>query len=121
MLGASEVAGLLTTVLRGLPSGVALILEVGGEVPFISRPMAGAPRDGERVTELLLDGQQRLTALWRALTDNYTDRTFFLYFEDDPNDEGKKVPTVFGQSRWERGGRRYPIWADSLAQLIWGP
>src|SRR5262245_35544763 len=37
--GHLEVAGLLTTVLRGLPSGATLILEVGDELPFISRTM----------------------------------------------------------------------------------
>jgi len=32
-----EVAGLLTTVLRGLPSGATLILQVGDEQKFMSR------------------------------------------------------------------------------------
>ena len=63
--GHGEVAGLLTTVLRGLPSGAALILEVGDEEKFISRIMVDAPSQ-EKVTEQPLDGQQRLTALWRS-------------------------------------------------------
>jgi hypothetical protein len=77
----SDVSGLLTTVLRGLPSGATLILEVGGEEPFISRPIVGAPVSTERVTEHLLDGQQRLTALWRSLNDHYEDRTYLVYFD----------------------------------------
>lgn len=39
--------------------------------PFISRTVVGAPESSEQVDEHLLDGQQRLTALWRSLTDNY--------------------------------------------------
>jgi len=67
--GQGEVSGLLTTVLRGLPSGATLILEVGDEEKFKSRTMVDAPESGEKVTEQLLDGQQRLTALWRSLHD----------------------------------------------------
>ena len=73
--GHGEVSGLLTTVLRGLPSGAALILEVGDEVKFFSRAMVDAPDSGEMVNEQLLDGQQRLTALWRSLHDKYEDHT----------------------------------------------
>lgn len=110
--GPNEVAGLMTTVLRGLPGGATLILEVGDKLPFVSRTMVDAPADGERITELLLDGQQRLTALWRSLNDTFADRTYFVEFEDDPHQPGQKQPSVFGQSRWVRDGRRYPIWAD---------
>ena len=58
--GHKQVSGLLTTVLRGLPSGAALILEVGDKPKFESRPMAGAPESGERVVEQLLDGHDSL-------------------------------------------------------------
>ena len=47
--GHSEVSGLLTTVLRGLPSGAALILEVGDDEKFSSRTMVDAPDSGEKV------------------------------------------------------------------------
>jgi len=68
--GHGEVSGLLTTVLRGLPSGATLILEVGDEEKFKSRTMVDAPESGEKVTEQLLDGQQRLTALRRGRVKN---------------------------------------------------
>ncbi len=115
--GSNEVAGLLTTVLRGLPGGATLILEVGDNLPFVSRTMVDAPADGERITELLLDGQQRLTALWRSLNDTFSDRTYFVEFEDDPNQPGHKQASVFGQSRWVRESRRYPVWADDPKSL----
>ncbi len=107
-----EVAGLLTTVLRGLPSGATLILQVGDQEKFVSRTMEDAPESGERVSEQLLDGQQRLTALWRSLHDKYSDRTYLIGFEQDPGNEGEKLPYVYGQARWVKYGKRYPMWVD---------
>lgn len=100
--GHGEISGLLTTVLRGLPSGAALILEVGDEEKFVSRTMADAPESGGKVTEQLLDGQQRLTALWRSLNDKYLDRTYLVGFEEDPHDSNKQLPVVHGLARWEK-------------------
>lgn len=111
----NEVASLLETVLRGLPAGATLILEVGNEEPFQSRYLETAPPGVERVTEQLLDGQQRLTALWRSLHDNYPDRTCLMRWEDDP-DHGSRVPVVLSQARWERNGVRYPVWCDDAKQ-----
>lgn len=108
----SAVADLLTTVVRGLPSGTTLILEVGDAEKFISRTMIDAPQTGERVTEQLLDGQQRLTALWRSLNDKYPDRTFLVTYEEDPSNADKKQLLVYGQSRWSKNGVRYPVWVD---------
>lgn len=117
--GPNEVAGLLTTVLRGLPGGATLILEIGDELPFVSRTMVDAPEAGERITELLLDGQQRLTALWRALHDKYSDRTYLIRFEEDPHRPCQELPVVDGLSRWVREGRRFPLWADNPKE-VWG-
>lgn len=110
--GHGEVSGLLTTVLRGLPSGATLILEVGDEEKFKSRTMLDAPESGEKVTEQLLDGQQRLTALWRSLHDKYPDRSYLIGFEDDPSDAGTKLPYVYGQARWSKNSNRYPMWVE---------
>jgi len=110
--GHGEVSGLLTTVLRGLPSGAALTLEVGDEEKFKSRTMMDAPGSGEKVTEQLLDGQQRLTALWRSLHDKYPDRTYLIGFEEDPSDGDTKLPYVYGQARWSKNGNLYPMWVD---------
>ncbi|HWP02253.1 MAG TPA: DUF262 domain-containing protein [Gemmatimonadaceae bacterium] len=115
--GPREVANLLTTILRGLPAGATLILEVGDQLPFVHRAMVGAPTEGERITELLLDGQQRLTAIWRALTDDYPDHTYLVFFEDDEALGLTNVPTVYGQRRWSKNGQRFPQWADDPEQL----
>jgi hypothetical protein len=110
--GHSEVADLLTTVLRGLPAGASLILEVGVTEKFKSRSMTDAPETGERVTEQLLDGQQRLTALWRSLHDKYPDRTYLIGFTADEDSAENKLPVVWGQARWHKNGSLYPMWVD---------
>lgn len=107
--GHNTIISLVETVLRGLPAGAALVLAVGDEERFVSRPVVGAPDFDHKPTEHLLDGQQRITALWRSLHDGYDDRTYFAWFE--PSDAGD-VARVFGQSRWMHSGTRRPLWAD---------
>ncbi|WP_083918938.1 DUF262 domain-containing protein [Rudaea cellulosilytica] len=111
--GWSQVESLLNSVLRGLPAGAVLVLEVGKDQPFEWRPVASAPEDGENINEHLLDGQQRLTALWRALHDNYPDRSYFVSFDD--SDVGN---SIVSWGRWEKEGKRHPLWPDS-ANKVW--
>ena len=61
--GTREVTDLLQTVMDELPAGAALTLAAGNQSPFKYRTLQSAPEGPERVGELLLDGQQRLTAL----------------------------------------------------------
>ena len=111
--GHNEVANLLEVILRGLPVGAALILNVADEEKFESRPISGVDSGGPRCIEHLLDGQQRLTALWKSLHDLYEDRTYLVYFEADEEHDGRMVPRVHGIARWERNGSRYPLWIDN--------
>lgn len=74
--------------------------------------MIDAPESSEKVTEQLLDGQQRLTALWRSLNDRYPDRSYLIGFEDDPSNSSLKLPYVYGQARWIKNHTLYPIWVD---------
>jgi hypothetical protein len=115
--GHGEVGDLLEAVLRGLPAGATLVLEVGDRELFVSRPMPGAPAPSERVTEQLLDGQQRLTALWRSFHDDYEDRIYLVYFDVDEEHDGGEIPFVFGQARWSRDGRPFPLWADDPKEV----
>lgn len=113
----ANVTQMFNTIMRGLPIGATLVLEIGNEEPFISRPLKGAPATGERTTEHLLDGQQRLTALWRGLNNNYEDRTLFVYLNSD---EETKMPYYVGSiARWKKeGDKEYrPFWANSVAEL----
>ena len=109
-----HVANLLDTVLQELPAGALLVLEVGEEEQFVSRTMAGAPGDGGRIAEQLLDGQQRLTALWRSLTNDYGDRTYFVKVtsDDEDEDEFSGSPRAVSQGRWIRKDKLFPLWAD---------
>ncbi len=111
--GHQETTSLLETVVRGLPAGALLTLEVGDTIPFVCRPIVGAPDQGERITELLLDGQQRLTALWRSLTNDHQDRTFFVRIPDGV--WAFEDVEIVSWARYIKNGQRYPLWAESPA------
>ena len=110
-----RITSLLETISYNLPLGITLLLEVDEE-KFDSRYLATAPETGVRVNEHLLDGQQRLTSLWRSMNNNYEHETYFIYipeFDRDKNDglqNDDMMPHC--QGRWFKRGRKYPLWAD---------
>lgn len=66
-----RIRSLIVTILRGHPMGVIMALETGGEnVRFKPRPVTGATNipQGTEPELLLLDGQQRMTLMFQALT-----------------------------------------------------
>jgi hypothetical protein len=71
------VADLLVSVARRWPIGTLLLLE--GPQDFAVRPLAEAP-ELNNVDLLLLDGQQRMTALYRALGDHAGDEVYYVDF-----------------------------------------
>lgn len=113
--GPREVTDLLQTVIEELPAGAALILGVGDTSPFKHRPLATAPDGPDRLTELLLDGQQRLTALWRSLLETYDDRTYFL---DINNESENGAPQIVPQHRFLHNGTKRPLWANDPEQTL---
>src|SRR5882757_4617441 len=62
----AEVVSLMATVMAGWPAG-SLLLMRGAPTFFSTRPFKGAPRRDVEPTYVVLDGQQRLTALSNAL------------------------------------------------------
>jgi hypothetical protein len=64
-----RIVSLLATVALGYPLGVVMTLQTGGSgIRFKPRPLDGADvPPGAQPTELLMDGQQRLTSLFQAL------------------------------------------------------
>lgn len=63
-----RIRSLLASISLGYPVGVLMMLEVGGEARFSTRLLAGV--DGQatkKCSQLVLDGQQRLTSLYQAL------------------------------------------------------
>jgi hypothetical protein len=111
----ANVAQLFNTILRDLPVGALLVLEIGDEEPFVSRTIKGAPDGGGRVTEHLLDGQQRLTALWRGLHNNYDDRTYFLFLESDAETGMPCSIRSIARYTQAKTGVRMPAWANNPA------
>jgi hypothetical protein len=114
-----NIASLTDSILRELPIGSTLVLEIGTEDPFVTRPLVGAPVPVERCTEHLLDGQQRLTALWRSLHDFYPDVTFFVQLKEPQPDEDGVLPSrIIRVKRWtHKDGRRLPLWADDTVEV----
>ncbi|MCI1711071.1 MAG: DUF262 domain-containing protein [Chiayiivirga sp.] len=112
-----RVVGFLNTIIQNLPVGVTLLLEVGDKEKFVSRHVATAPEAGARVTEHLLDGQQRLTAFWRAMHNNYEGEKYFVYLpqfdqRDDDDRDADDICIEF-QGRWQHKDTLRPVWADS--------
>ncbi len=110
-----QVEGVLENILRqpSLPIGTLLVLEVGDQELFVSRSLSGAPEPRGRPQLHLLDGQQRMTALWRALTDNYQDFTVLVSLDDDMRPQIEICRRYVSKS-----GTRMPLWVDEPAQTF---
>lgn len=112
----TRICSLLETVTNNLPLGVTLLLNVDEE-QFVSRYLVTAPQTESRVTEHLLDGQQRLTALWRSLHNNYKGAKYFLripkYNQYKNGEAEDEESNIFYTSRWtNKKGTIMPMWAD---------
>lgn len=117
-----RICSLIETVIHNLPLGITLVLEVGEQEKFISRFLETSPGDDGRIYEHLLDGQQRLTALWRAFHNNYEWETYFIYIKQLDNydkDEVREDMSVFFRGRYiKKNGDKYPLWCDDPAQCL---
>jgi hypothetical protein len=117
-----RICSLIETVIRNLPLGITLILEVGDEEKFISRHLKTAPEVDGRVHEHLLDGQQRLTALWRSFHNNYELETYFVYlkeFDQYTIDEEREDISGYWRGRYfKKSGDRYPLWCDDPEECL---
>ena len=117
-----RISSLLETVINDLPLGITLVLEVGDEEKFVSRFLETSPQVSTRTYEHLLDGQQRLTALWRMFHNNYERETYFVYlkeFDKFPYDEEREDMVVYCRGRYFKSNRdRYPLWCDVPAKCL---
>ena len=74
----------LWAILKKRPLGVFLVLEVDSDnQPFQTRPLEGGPANGDKCRQHLLDGQQRLTALWRSFNNTHEKHVFYVEFEEE--------------------------------------
>lgn len=88
----NRLRGILASLSQGYPMGAIMRLQYGNEdIKFQYRPIEGVKLDGEVIPEFLaLDGQQRLTSMYRATvskdpvetkTDKGKDIKRFYYFD----------------------------------------
>lgn len=117
-----RIASFLNTIINNLPVGVTLALEVAGSEKFESRYIATSdPAKPGTVTQHLLDGQQRLTAFWRSMHNNYEWETFFVYlphFDRGDSAAGAEAE-IRCVPRWENKHKlRMPRWADEPAKCL---
>jgi hypothetical protein len=61
-----DVRSLIASVAKGYPVGAPLTLQSGGEVKFKPRLIEGVLPKSVEPSELLLDGQQRMTSLYQV-------------------------------------------------------
>lgn len=125
----AQVVGLLENILRDppLPIGALLTLEVGDQELFHSRPIVGAPQPQSKPSMHLLDGQQRMTALWRSLTGDYRADGIEVFVslkaKEEDEEEGDRTETVDAPKveaikRWERKGVMQPVWANDPVSML---
>ena len=117
-----RIASFLNTIINNLPVGVTLALEVAGTEKFESRYIVTSdPESPGTVTQHLLDGQQRLTAFWRSIHNNYEWETFFVYLPQFDRGESKSGSEVEIRCipRWKNKNQlRMPRWADEPAKCL---
>lgn len=117
-----RITSFLNTIIDNLPVGVTLVLEVAGEEKFISRYIVSAEPDVEgTVTQHLLDGQQRLTAFWRGMHNNYEYEDYFIYLPqfDEREYMQSDEMLVYCQGRWtDKNSSRRPFWADVPSKCL---
>ena len=79
-----RIADYLLALFQEKPTGVFLVLKTEGELTFESRSLKkvdSASSIPAATTELLLDGQQRMTSLWQALA-GAAEESYFAEFKD---------------------------------------
>lgn len=117
-----RITSFLNTIINNLPVGVTLALEVAGTEKFESRYIKTSdPKLPGTVTQHLLDGQQRLTAFWRSIHNNYDWETYFVYLPayDAANPSSDGETEIRCVPRWvNKNQLRMPRWADEPAKCL---
>ena len=88
------IAEYLLALFKGRPTGIFLVLKTNGQPKFASRLLQGLRNTDQRVDELLLDGQQRLTSLWKAFNGSAA-VTYYAKVQDLANHDVTVQDVVF--------------------------
>lgn len=115
----NQIKAVLENILRNppLPIGTFLILDVSKKTLFVPRAISTAKLTKNKASKNLLDGQQRMTAIWRSLKDNYENFTFFVSLKSiDSIEDCPKVEC----HRCKREGDKIitPKWVNSPAGCL---
>lgn len=117
-----RVTSFLNTVISNLPVGITLSLEVAGVEKFESRYIVSAEHvSGSAVTQHLLDGQQRLTAFWRSMHNNYESEIFFVHLPqfDSVHQNQDTDVEVRCTPRWTNKRKEtMPRWTEEPAKCL---
>ena len=86
-----------TIILEGdIPVGTFLVLKVNtNEETFRARAIDDSEASRKICNSLLLDGQQRLSALWYALRDKEENRTYYIRFNESYEIEGVECKSKY--------------------------
>lgn len=95
----------LKALFENRPTGIFLILESADAPQFESRRFNGMPATSGQAKELVLDGQQRLTALWKALGGEKNPKHRFYLQVESLKDRALGVIDVVMHSPNTRPGR----------------
>jgi Protein of unknown function DUF262 len=120
-----RVLALLATIIRGWPAGSLLLEEVNKSPFFRLRPFDDGPSlDEARADMVVLDGQQRLTALFHAIYDAgstvYAIRATQVT-RDQPVDLLEEHMAAFKRDRWDSTHRNGEFDPDPQAEKDWIP
>ena len=63
----NRIRALLASLSLGYPIGAAMLLESGGDFHFKCRNVEGSRNESKTPTQMILDGQQRITSMFRAM------------------------------------------------------
>lgn len=112
----NQIENVIENILRepSLPIGALLTLEVGDQELFVSRPVLTAPQIHNVPKMNLLDGQQRITAIWRSLNDTYEDFTVLVSLEDKEKPEVK----AWKRTTNKKTGTILPAWVDNPSDCL---
>ena len=86
----NKIENYLHALFDGRPTGSLLVLKAAKPPQFESRGLKNNETDLKEIQELILDGQQRLTSLWRALK-RKAESTFYVEVQDFNSDTLKVI------------------------------
>lgn len=109
-----HIRSLLVSISLSYPVGAVMMLETDGQTQFEQRPLEGASPSNPKADRLILDGQQRLTALFQSLLSGKpVGRRKRWYYIDmkmalDENADREEAIFSIPENRIEKGRNKIP-------------